>query len=69
MCIRDSYKIAFAPDYDTIVATLKDALIQTNAMFVTYQGEYILPFIHVCNFGHTLEDTRYPCLLYTSRCV
>ena len=58
----DYYKIAFAPDYDTIVATLKDALSQTNAMFVTYQGEYILPFIHVCNFGHTLEDTRYPYL-------
>ena len=58
----DYYKIAFAPDYDNIVATLKDALSQTNAMFVTYQGEYILPFIHVCNFGHTLEDTRYPYL-------
>lgn len=58
----DYYKIAFAPDYDNIVATLKEALRQTNAMFVTYQNEYILPFIHVCNFGHTLEDVRYPYL-------
>lgn len=58
----DYYKIAFAPDYDTIVATLKEALRQTDAVFVTYQDDYILPFIHVCNFGHTLEDTRYPYL-------
>ena len=58
----DYYKIAFAPDYDTIVATLKEALRQTNSMFATYQGEYILPFIHVCNFGYTLEDVRYPYL-------
>lgn len=58
----DYYKIAFAPDYDTIVATLKEALRQTDSMFLTYQNDYILPFIHVCNFGYTLIDSRYPYL-------
>lgn len=58
----DYYKIAFAPDYDKVVATLKEAIRQTNAMFVTYDNKYILPFIHICNFGHTLEDSRYPYL-------
>ncbi len=56
------YKLAFAPDYDKIVATLGEAIDQTNAMFVTYQEKYILPFIHVSNFGQTLEDNRYPYL-------
>lgn len=58
----DYYKIAFAPDYDKVVATLKEAIRQTNSIFVTYEDKYILPFIHICNFGHTLEDSRYPYL-------
>lgn len=58
----DYYKIAFAPDYDKIVATLEEAILQTNAMFVTYQEDFILPFIHISNFGQTLEDVRFPYL-------
>ncbi len=58
----DYYKIAFAPDYDKVVSTLKKAIQQTECMFVTYQGDFILPFIHICNFGYTLEDSRYPYL-------
>lgn len=58
----DYYKIAFAPDYDKILVSLNEAIKQTNAMFVTYQKKYILPFIHISNFGHTLEDQRYPYL-------
>lgn len=58
----DYYKIAFAPDYDKVVSTLKRAIQQTDCMFATYQGKYILPFIHICNFGYTLEDSRYPYL-------
>ena len=52
----DYYKIAFAPDYDKILVSLNEAIKQTNSMFVTYQKQYILPFIHISNFGHTLED-------------
>lgn len=58
----DYYKIAFAPDYDMIVATLQEAIRQTNGMFATYQDDFILPFIHISNFGQTLEDVRYPYL-------
>ncbi len=58
----DYYKIAFAPDYDKILVSLNEAIKQTNSMFVTYQKQYILPFIHISNFGHTLEDQRYPYL-------
>ncbi len=58
----DYYKIAFAPDYDKIVQTLQQAISQTNAMFLSYQDNYILPFIHFSNFGYTLEDSRYPYL-------
>lgn len=56
------YKIAFAPDYDKIVATIEEAIRQTNSIFVSYDNQYILPFIHISNFGHTLEDKRYPYL-------
>ena len=58
----DYYKIAFAPEYDKILATLQEAVRQTNSMFVTYKNDYILPFIHVSNFGKTLDDSRYPYL-------
>ena len=58
----DYYKIAFAPDYDKILVSLNEAIKQTNSMFVTYQKQYILPFIHISNFSHTLEDQRYPYL-------
>lgn len=56
------YKIAFAPEYDAVVATIKEAIKQTNSMFASYEKAYILPFIHVCNHGRTLEDSRYPYL-------
>ncbi len=58
----DYYKIAFAPDYDMIVDTLQEAIRQTNGVFATYQDDFILPFIHISNFGQTLEDVRYPYL-------
>ena len=56
------YKIAFAPDYDTIVDVLENAIKSTNGMFVSYQNNYILPFVHISNTGITLEDKRYPYL-------
>ena len=56
------YKIAFAPNYEEVVSTLKEAIKQTNSMFASYQNQYILPFIHICNHGRTLEDSRYPYL-------
>ena len=56
------YKIAFAPEYDAVVTTIKEAIKQTNSMFASYEKAYILPFIHVCNHGRTLEDSRYPYL-------
>lgn len=58
----DYYKIAFAPDYDTIVATLEEAIRQTKYMFLSYEKDYILPFLHISNFGRTFEDSRYPYL-------
>lgn len=56
------YKIAFAPDYDIIISRLEEAARQTNGMFLGFEGEYILPFIHISNYGLTLEDKRYPYL-------
>lgn len=56
------YKIAFAPDYDQILASLEEAIRATKGMFLHYKDDYILPFIHICNFGKTLEDKRYPYL-------
>lgn len=58
----DYYKIAFAPDYDKIVSVLEEAIRQTNSMFLSYKDDFILPFIHISNFGQTLEDVRYPYL-------
>lgn len=58
----DYYKLAFAPIYDEVVATLREAIRQTDCMFLTYQDQYIYPFIHISNFGYTLKDKRFPYL-------
>lgn len=58
----DYYKLAFSSDYDNILSTLKEAIRQTDGMFLWYQDQYIYPFIHVSNYGYTLKDKRYPYL-------
>lgn len=56
------YKISFAPDYNQVLETLEHAIDDTDCIFLSYENEYILPFIHISNNGTTLSDSRYPYL-------
>ncbi len=53
------YKLYFAPDYDMVVNNLNLAIDDTDCIFLSYKNDYILPFIHITNYGYTLEDSRY----------
>ncbi len=56
------FKIKWISNYQRIVDKLLKAIDETDCMFLTWNNNYILPFIHVCNNGKTFSNTKYPYL-------
>lgn len=56
------YKLFWITEYNNIYNKLLTAITKTDKQFVSYEGEYILPFIHICNNGYTNVDDSYPYL-------
>lgn len=53
------YKLVWTNDYDSIVSMLEMAIKDTDCLFVTYNKDYILPFIHYSNTGITYFNKDY----------
>lgn len=53
------YKLVWTTDYDKMVKLLEYAIKDTDCLFVTYEGKYILPFIHYSNTGKTFHHREY----------
>ena len=56
------YKISWVEKYEDIIKNLNMAINNTDCLFVTYEQHYILPFIHYCNYGMTIDNNKYPYL-------
>ena len=53
------YKLVWGADYDNIVTLLEEAIDDTDCLFITYNCDYILPFIHYSNTGNTFYHKDY----------
>ena len=60
------YKLLWITEYNKIYSKLLDVIIKTNKEFITYQNNYILPFVHLCNNGYTTSSLTYPYLVKRS---
>ena len=49
-------------NYDAIVTRLETIIDFCQCIFLSYQNEYILPFIHFVNSGKTISYIKYPYL-------
>lgn len=63
----NSYK--YYSEYENIYNNFKDIVYRFNSIidfcsciYLSYNGDYILPFIHLCSCGKTLENVKYPYL-------
>ena len=56
------YKLKWLDKYEDIYNKLLSIINETDCMFLSYEGELILPFIHICNNGHTISNRNYPYL-------
>ena len=56
------YKLLLIEDYDIIYNRIKAAVNDTDCIFMAYDNNYILPFIHHTNNGYTDEDKDIPYL-------
>lgn len=56
------FKLLWITEYNNIYNKLLDAIIKTDRQFISYNGEYILPFTHICNNGYTNVDENFPYL-------
>lgn len=57
----DEYKIGNSK-YNEIIDNLNLIINEVSGLFVTYKGNYILPFIHFSNNGYTQINLNYPYL-------
>lgn len=57
-----NYKTIWDDKYEEILSLLKQAIKETDTIFLTYNSNYILPFVHYSNSGKTLENKNYPYL-------
>lgn len=55
------YKTKFE-NYDEVILKLNSIICEVDSMFLRYNDDYILPFIHYSNSGKTLNNKRYPYL-------
>ncbi len=49
-------------NYDVIVNKLQHIIEDVDCIFLRYQNDYILPFIHFSNIGKTFSNKKYPYL-------
>ena len=50
------------PRYHDLVRRFASIIDSISCLFLAYEKEYILPFIHYCNGGKTVANTKYPYL-------
>lgn len=53
------YKLVWTVDYDNTLEMMEMAIKDTDCLFITYEGNYILPFIHYSNTGRTFYHKEY----------
>lgn len=53
------YKMFWLENYQDNFNTIEKAIDDTDGEFVTYNDEYIYPFIHICNNGYTSKNKDY----------
>ncbi len=53
------YKLQWADNYLNIYNKLASIIEETDCIFLSYYGKYILPFIHYCNNGYTFTNKKY----------
>lgn len=49
-------------NYSELMNLFSTIIHDTACLFIAYQKNYILPFIHYCNSGKTLSNIKYPYL-------
>ena len=57
------YKLLWITEYNDIYNKYLDAIEKTDKQFITYLGNYILPFTHISNNGYTDTDENYSYLI------
>jgi len=57
-----TYYKAELPNYNEIVDKLNKAIDEVDGLFLSYNDDYILPFVHYSNGGRTLTNKHYPYL-------
>ena len=55
------YKLNYN-NYTSIVKRINNIINSVSCMYVAYNNNYILPFIHFCNIGKTITNSNYPYL-------
>jgi len=55
------YKVGFS-NFDEIVVKLNKVINEVDGVFLSYNNDYILPFMHYSNSGRTLDNKHYPYL-------
>lgn len=56
------YKLVWTTEYEENVKKLEEAIKETDCLFLSYNDQYILPFIHFSNTGKTFANSEYPYL-------
>lgn len=54
----DYYKDIYS-DYDKIIDYFKTIIKDVECNYLSYEGKYILPFIHYSNAGYTIKNNNY----------
>ena len=56
------YKLVWTNEYEENAFKIEQAIKDTDCLFLTYNGKYVLPFIHYSNTGRTFQHRDYPYL-------
>ena len=49
-------------NYKNIIEKFNKIIDSVSCMYISYNNNYILPFIHLCNIGKTITNNKYPFL-------
>lgn len=55
----ETFKDIWKNDYQYYYDRIEKAIIETDGEFITYENNYILPFIHICNNSLTTDNENY----------
>ena len=53
------YKLLWLNEFESIYKRFEEAITSTDKEFITYEDEYILPFIHLSNNGYTSDSDEW----------